>query len=647
LTYDYDANLNVKSRTDSVAGVLEQFHYDSLDRLHDWQEVGSYGWGVTYSHDDIGNLTGRSLLGGNGETETLTFDHSGVNAGPHAVTSSAWGAYGYDGKGNQTSSPEGTIAYTYFNLPKSIVGTDTSTFKYDASGARVSKSAGTTGTTIYAGGAYERRTVAGSKTHVFYLNASGRQIGQILRKESDQSETVLYIHSDSLGSSEVVTDANGQVVGERRKYDPFGAPTDITLPKAFPGGSLMSTDVHIGFTGHEEDSETGLINMRGRIYNPRVGHFLTPDPFISNPFSPVAFNPYAYVLNNPLNHTDPSGFEMCTTVNGVGCSIDPGSTVNVDNTGWGALPAKPNPFGDDEGGGGGGSFNVYDPSNWSPNSPFTPGVESLGDNKGTMIMRLPGGGWMRSDDPAANADAGGTVYVLGKDGSRMGMPLDTYIDNYEYTGDGISGQHNQQVRDNRGEIDDNPSLQSIANNVSTQPTPMRVGGQSAATTAPHLPRYMDPSTPGMGPNAQREAVQVKSLADLIAKLPPSTILLPNMPPGVSLADNLTDAKQHRNEPFWFANKVRPGGDWDYAHNQGQVGQYRDLGNFNYGFIGTALGYSPQMLHFMAGALQIAMGHSEFPWGMPGEPFSPGGDSPVDYFWIEQGIALGNAAGAMP
>ncbi len=268
LVYDYDANLNVKSRTDSVAGVLEQFHYDSLDRIHDWQEVGSYGWGVTHSHDDIGNLTGRSLLGGKGETEALTFEHSGVNAGPHAVTTSAWGTYGYDGKGNQTSSPEGTIAYTYFNLPKSIVGTDTSTFKYDASGARVLKSAGATGTTIYAGGTYERRTVAGSKTHVFYLNTSGRQIGQILRKESDQSETVLYIHSDSLGSSEVVTDANGQVVGERRKYDPFGAPTDITLPKAFPGGSLMSTDVHIGFTGHEEDSETGLINMRGRIYNP-------------------------------------------------------------------------------------------------------------------------------------------------------------------------------------------------------------------------------------------------------------------------------------------------------------------------------------------------------------------------------------------
>ena len=238
LGYDYDDNLNVKTRSDSIAGVSEEFTYDALDRLHTWQEVGSYGWGVTYSHDDIGNLTGRSLLGSQGETESLTFEHSGVNAGPHGVTRSAWGTYGYDGKGNQTSSPEGTITYTAFNLPRSIVGAGTTTFKYDASGARVSKqSTVNAGTTIYAGGAYERRTVGTEKTHVFYLNVAGRRIGQVLRKESDHSDTVLYIHSDALGSSEVVTDASAQLVGQRRKYDPFGAPTDIMLPKAFPGGA--------------------------------------------------------------------------------------------------------------------------------------------------------------------------------------------------------------------------------------------------------------------------------------------------------------------------------------------------------------------------------------------------------------------------
>jgi RHS repeat-associated protein len=309
------------------------------------------------------------------------------------------------------------------------------------------------------------------------LNVEGRQIGQILRKESDHSETVLYIHGDTLGSSEVITDASGQVVGQRRKFDPFGGSTDITLPRAFPGGALVSSDVHLGFTGHEEDTETGLINMRGRIYDPRVGHFLSPDPFVNDPFSPVAFNPYAYVLNNPLRYTDPSGFQFASdgfSASGfdlVGTSSGPGASSETTFSCCG------------EGDGGGGSgFNTYDPANWFPNSPFTPGVVSLGDQKGTMIMRLPGGGWMRSDDAAANADAGGTVYVLGKDGSRTGMPLGVYLDKYEYTGDGISGEHNQQVRDNRGEISDNPSLAEINNSVSTRPIPpMTVGGQSAAS----------------------------------------------------------------------------------------------------------------------------------------------------------------------
>jgi RHS repeat-associated protein len=469
LGYDYDENLNVKTRTDAVAGVAEQFGYDALDRLHTWQEVGSFGWGVTYSHDDIGNLTGRSLLGSQGETESLTFEHSGVNAGPHAVTSSPWGAYGYDGKGNQTSSPEGTIAYTSFNLPKNIVGTDTTTFAYDASGARVlKKSAGNTLSTVYAGGLYERRTVANSNTHVFYLNVAGRQIGQILRKESDQSETVLYIHSDALGSSEVVTDAGGQLVGQRRKYDPFGAPTDITLPKAFPSGVLVSSDVHLGFTGHEEDSETGLINMRGRIYNPRVGHFLTPDPFTNNPFSPVAFNPYAYVLNNPLKYTDPSGFDTETEFpGGSKVTFDDPLEVHVDLGGAGCGGGTELPTVYDYGSSGGQMWLPGDSQNVYP-------IKWLGDSKGTKVMLLPGGGWMRSDEV-------GTVHFQTRDGSRGTMDLYTYLDNAVYDGDGLSGVHNEKVRNFRGEISDNPSLQAIANTTSS-PSPRAVGGQSAASS---------------------------------------------------------------------------------------------------------------------------------------------------------------------
>src|SRR5262249_8766355 len=37
--------------------------------------------------------------------------------------------------------------------------------------------------------------------------------------------------------------------------------------------------------------------------------FITPDPFVTDPLFGQAYNPYSYVLNNPLRLTDPSGFQ--------------------------------------------------------------------------------------------------------------------------------------------------------------------------------------------------------------------------------------------------------------------------------------------------------------------------------------------------
>src|SRR5262249_42715691 len=63
----------------------------------------------------------------------------------------------------------------------------------------------------------------------------------------------------------------------------------------------------LGFTGHESDDELGLVNAKGRIYDPKVGRFLTTDPIVAEPLSGQAWNPYAYVFNNPLSLVDPSG----------------------------------------------------------------------------------------------------------------------------------------------------------------------------------------------------------------------------------------------------------------------------------------------------------------------------------------------------
>ncbi len=63
-----------------------------------------------------------------------------------------------------------------------------------------------------------------------------------------------------------------------------------------------------GFTGHEHLPHLGLIHMNGRVYDPQIGRFLSPDSYVPNPTNMQSYNSYAYVENRPLTHTDPSGF---------------------------------------------------------------------------------------------------------------------------------------------------------------------------------------------------------------------------------------------------------------------------------------------------------------------------------------------------
>jgi RHS repeat-associated protein len=88
-----------------------------------------------------------------------------------------------------------------------------------------------------------------------------------------------------------------------QRFDPFGAPID----PASGSSDTATKNIRRGFTGHETDVETGLVNMGGRIYDPRIGRFMQADPILQPGWSQT-LNRYSYVANNPLNAVDPSGF---------------------------------------------------------------------------------------------------------------------------------------------------------------------------------------------------------------------------------------------------------------------------------------------------------------------------------------------------
>ena len=65
--------------------------------------------------------------------------------------------------------------------------------------------------------------------------------------------------------------------------------------------------VNRGYTMHQHLGSFGLINMNGRVYDPAVGMFLSPDPYVQAPDNWLNYNRYSYCLNNPLMYTDPTG----------------------------------------------------------------------------------------------------------------------------------------------------------------------------------------------------------------------------------------------------------------------------------------------------------------------------------------------------
>ena len=223
-------------------------------------------------------------------------------AHPHAVAGIAGKppVYGYDAVGNQTQRPGATIDYTAFDLPASIhlgggtAGEDVA-FDYDGNQRRVRKLEGGE-ETIYAGDLYEQVTdAAGDVKHLFFIGAGSATV--VLTRAAGAADTLAYVHPDALGSVDVVSDGKAGVI-ERRSYDAFGARRNAQGWQAaappLPAGATA-----LGFTGHEGDEELGLVNMRGRIYDPKVARFLQTDPVVSAPLFSQSWNPYSYVWNQP------------------------------------------------------------------------------------------------------------------------------------------------------------------------------------------------------------------------------------------------------------------------------------------------------------------------------------------------------------
>jgi RHS repeat-associated protein len=156
----------------------------------------------------------------------------------------------------------------------------------------------------YFGGKYE---IVNSK-EILYLCGDAYSAPAVMVKENGTWK-VYYIGRDYLGSITHVFKENGTLQKEL-SFDAWGRLRNPANHTPSPQGEGAGGEVLFlgrGYTGHEHLTQFGLINMNARLYDPALGRFLSPDPYIQDPTNRQNFNRYSYALNNPLKYTDPSG----------------------------------------------------------------------------------------------------------------------------------------------------------------------------------------------------------------------------------------------------------------------------------------------------------------------------------------------------
>jgi RHS repeat-associated protein len=112
------------------------------------------------------------------------------------------------------------------------------------------------------------------------------------------STTLNFLLGDHLGSNAITTNSSGVKISEIR-YMPWGT-------TRYTSGTSPTT---MQYTGQRVEASFGLLFYNARWYDPLLGRFTSPDTIV--PGGVQGLDRYAYVSNNPLRYTDPSGHQIC------------------------------------------------------------------------------------------------------------------------------------------------------------------------------------------------------------------------------------------------------------------------------------------------------------------------------------------------
>lgn len=282
MTFEYDAQTgNLLSRT-GMLPEKENFSYDMLNRLVSVKIGNSSSLNISYGYN--GNILTKSDVGNYEYSNSkphavMSIDNTKIYKQPTVLTS--FNELGKVEAIRTTQDASPVLSFTY--------GPDKQLYVLNYTPSDASK-----GWIHYYMDDYELIKTQSLNREVYYLT------DHVMAIRDNGGDFKYYVLAkDNLGSITGIFDKDGNKVFAA-SYDAWGKQT-VTLSKDNMDLLLR------GYCGHDMLNEFDLINMKGRLYDPVLGRFLSPDNYVQMPENSQNFNRYSYCLNNPLKYTDPSG----------------------------------------------------------------------------------------------------------------------------------------------------------------------------------------------------------------------------------------------------------------------------------------------------------------------------------------------------
>ena len=318
-TYTYDQLGRYKGISNSLAAFSYQYNRGGL-LMQRVEKFGSSGLTETFAYGAEGCLLSSTLSG----KVPVTVSY---NSGRTIKVKSDIGSYSYNASGAPLSAITPISGYSsalqqvnYYknNLPSAIVHTGcTREYEYGVDNLRDYSALTVSSSTLpfaackrYYFDDFERNinTGNGVVSDLDYIFADGRLVALV--RTSGGSKTCYGALTDRLGSLMSLYTGGGIV--QKFSYDAWGNRRDPLTGVALSSSELASANsiTGYGYTGHEHIDEFGLINMNARIYDPKIGMFISVDPQAGS--YPGTY-PYTYCGGDPVNRVDPTGEDYWST----------------------------------------------------------------------------------------------------------------------------------------------------------------------------------------------------------------------------------------------------------------------------------------------------------------------------------------------